>query len=154
MYRVISGNGKTDEPMRRIQIPTSANPDSVLCGIGHIRDRFGPYLLKMLLKRTATGNNENRSETISLLSQLSRNTFDPGGCHVILSRSTEAKQIHSKGKCMLKISILLFYFVPCDPAAYRTPVASIVSFSALHCSLAIWDGAHSMGWYRSPRDII
>lgn len=137
MYQVILKNGKMDEPTWRIQIPTSANPDSVLCGVGQIQDRLGPHLLKTLLKRTATGNNDNRSETTTLLSQLPRNMFNPGGCLVILSHSTEAKQIHSKGKCALKMCVLLFYFVPCDPAVYQTPVASIVSFSAPHCSLAI-----------------
>lgn len=110
--------------------------------------------IEILLKRIATDNNDNRSEIPSLLSQLPRNTFNPGGCHVILSQNTEAKQIRSKGKCRLKIPILLFYFVPSDPATYQTPVASIVSFSTPHCSLAIWDGAHSMGWYCSLHDII
>lgn len=134
-----------DEPMGRTQIPTFANPDAALGGVHQIQDRFGPHLLKILLKRTATGNYANRSETTSRLSQLPHNTFNPGGCHVILSHSTEAKQIHGKGKYMLKIPILLFYFVPCGPAVYQTPVASIVSCSAPHCSLAIGDGAHSMG---------
>lgn len=61
VYWVISGNGKMDELMWRIQIPTSANPDLVLCGVGQIQDRFGPHLFKKILKRTATGNNDNRS---------------------------------------------------------------------------------------------
>lgn len=136
MSQVISGDGKMVEPMRRIQIPTSVNADSALCGVGQIQDRFGLHLLRILLKRTAKGNNSNRSETTFLLSHLPHHSFNPEGCHVILSCSTEAKQIHSKGKCTLEISILLFYFVPCDPAVYQAPVASIVS-SAPHCSLAI-----------------
>lgn len=109
----------------------------VVGGVGQIQDRCGPHLLKKLLKRTPTDNNRSRSETTSLLSQLPRNTFKAGGCPVVLSHSTEAKPICSKGKRTLKMSILLFYFVPCDPAVHQTPVASIVSLSASHCSLAM-----------------
>lgn len=109
---------------------------------------------KKILKRLATSNNVDRSATASQLSQLPHSVSNPRGHRVILSCSTEAKQISIKGKCILKISIFLFHSVPCDLAVYQTPVASIVSFSSPHCSLAIRDGVHSMGWYHSLHDII
>lgn len=146
MRWVISDKGKLDEPTWRVQTPTSANPESLLCGVGQIQDRLGSRLLKMLFKRTATGKTSDTSKTRSLLSQLSDNTFNLGGRCVIVSRSTEARQIHSRGKGTLEISALLLYSVPCDPATDQPPVASIVPCSAPHCSLAIGDGAHSMGW--------
>lgn len=64
----------------------------------------------------------------------------------VVSRSTEARHTQSRGKGTLEISAVLLCSAPCDPATDQPPAACIVPCPAAHCSLAMGDGAHSMGW--------
>lgn len=138
MCQVISVKLKLDEPTRRIQTASSANPESLWT-----QDRLGPHLLKMSLKRTVTLKPVRQARPdLYLPRQLLTCSIQEDA---IVSRSTEAGHIQSRGKGMLQISALLLYSAPCDPATDQPPTASIVPCSAPHCSPATRDAARSMG---------